>query len=269
MTGAPWLTEDGAYRCFFCETPSKAGGQPRDPDAWHRGLRESHRILWSRPLRTGNSWSFRPKSGWYLKNAEPREKEPAEWSVGSDNFATTHTSALPTMAAGIRGYDKKHLHAFCTIGGYIVFPNGLAQTRKTNARARKWTLNQARGCDPRISDRFDLTLEAIRLYFNGSTTRDANPIGDVLDAYGWFFDSFGKGAEGFDAYVDYFFLNPMVSGGRVVALYGRDLDFGSALPSCESTYRDYIENQSAVVKMRNELITRWWEQNAKASPNAN
>jgi hypothetical protein len=258
---APWLTQDGTYRCFFCETPRTAAGRQIDPDLWHKGLRESHRILWSRPLPSGDAWSFEPTQDGYLKSSDPQASEPSEWSVGSDNFATTHTIALPNMAAAIPGYENAHVHDFCTIGGYIVFPNGKAQTRPTQARARKWTLNQARGCERRISDRFDLTLEAIRLYFAGVTTRDANPLGDVLDAYGWFFDPFGEGAEGFQAYVDYFFLNPMVSGGRVVPLYGQALDFGDALPRrSESAYSDYIEAQRAAVRARNELIACWWKQ---------
>ncbi len=264
MTQAPWLTQDGAYRCFLCATPSTAAGRQRDPDSWHDGLRESHRILWSRPFPSGDAWSFAPVPGWYLKNVEPRANEPSEWSIGSDNFATTHTNALPSMAAAIPGYQNGHLHDFCTIGGYIVFPNGLAQTRTTQVKPRKWSINQARGMERRISDRFDLTLEAIRLYFAGITTRDANPIGDVLDAYGWFFDSFGKGAEGFQAYVDYFFLNPMVPDGRVVPMYGHALDFGDALPRrSQSAYNDYLAAQRAAVSDRNELITRWWEQNTQ------
>lgn len=259
---APWLTPNGAYRCFLCETPSTGAGRQRDPDSWHKGLRESHRILWSRPLPSGDAWSFKPMRGWYLKNSESRGHEPSPWSVGSDNFATTHTNALPNMAAAIPGYENGHVHDLCTIGGYIVFPNGLAQARATQARARKWTLNQAKGCEGRISDRFDLTLEAIRLYFAGITARYANPLGDVLDAYGWFFDPFGRGAEGFQAYVSYFFLDPMVSAGRVVPTYGHALDFCDALPRrSQSGYYDYIKAQRAAVIARNELIARWWKQN--------
>jgi len=259
MTTAPWLTHDGEYRCFFCETP---GAQENtDPDSWHKGLRESHRILWSRPLPSGESWSFEPA---HLKITEPRPNEPSEWSIGSDNFATTHANTLPSMAAAIPGYENGHLHDFCTIGGYIVFPNGLAQVRPTQAKPRKWSINQARGMERKMSDRFDLTLEAIRLYYAGIIARDTNPIGDVLDAYGWFFDVFGKGAEGFQAYVDFFFLNPMVSGGCVVPLYGHALDFGDALPHrSQSAYNDYITAQRTAVSERNELIARWSEQNTK------
>lgn len=261
MTQAPWLKPDGTYRCFFCETTRTSAGMQRDPDAWQQELRESHRILWSRPLPNGAVWSFKAKPKWYLKRIGPQGDEPTEWSVGSDNFATTHTNALPALAAAIPRYESGHLHDFCTIGGYIVFPNGRTQTRATKAPARKWTLNQAKGCERRISDRFDLTLEAIRLYFAGSVERKKNPIGDVLDAYGWFFDCFGQGVDGFNAYVDYFFLTPMVSGGCVKPLYGESLCWNAALPcGSNSHYQAYIEAQRHMVGERNELISKWWEQ---------
>ena len=248
--------------CFYCTTGTTRAGRQRDPDAVHAGLRESHRILLSRPLPNGDSWSFQPARGWYLKSVEPRAGEPLEWSVGSDNFATTHTNALPGMAEKIPDYENRHLHEFCQVWGYIVFPNGLEQTRATEVRPRRWTLNQAEGCDRRISDRFDLTLEAIRLFVDGKTSRDVSPLGDLLDAYGWFFEPFGAGNEGFRAYVDYFLLRPMVSGGRVQPMYGNELDFADALPGgSQSGYDRYIEAQGAAVRARTEAITQWWTSN--------
>ena len=258
MTEAPWLKADGSFRCFFCETPKDTKGRQRDPDSWHVGLRESHQLLVSRPLPNGDQWTFEPVRGWYLKNLEPSENEPDEWSLGSDNFATTHTNSLPDFAAAIPGYANGHVHEFCTIGGYIVFPNGLAHTRPTTQRARRWTLNQARGCDRQVSDRFDLTLEAIRLYFAGITVRAENPLGDVMDAYGWFFDCFGQGSEGFEAYVDYFFLDPFIAEGRVRPLYRGSLNFADALPRDASQYHSYIQEQRQAVGQRNDLIAQWW-----------
>lgn len=173
-------------------------------------------------------------------------------------FTTTHTNALPGMAEKVPGYENRHLHEFCQVGGYIVFPNGTEPTRPTKVRPRRWTLNQAKGCDRRISARFDLTLEAIRLFFDGKTSRDVNPLGDVLDAYGWFFAPFGAGDEGFRAYVDCFLLAPMVSGGRVRLTYGNELDFADAMPGgSQSGYDRYIEAQGAAVRERTEAITQW------------
>ena len=44
-----------------------------------------------------------------------------------------------------------------TIGAMMVFPG--------NRIDGKMTINQARGCHPRIRDRFDLTVECIRLHY--------------------------------------------------------------------------------------------------------
>lgn len=260
MTGTPWLHDDGSFRCFYCETPRKKSGKKNDPDAWHKGLRESHRLMLERELPNGGTWSFTPRYESYLKVDQPLPSEPVAWSVGSDNFATTHTNALPELASTIPGYTDGHLHDFCTIGGYLPFPNGLAQKRPTLEPSRRLNINQAKGWERRVSDRIDLTLEAIRLYYLGVVDRPTNPLGDVLDAYGWFFDRFGTGADGFAAYVDYFFLCPFVSDGRVVPLYGDALVFQHALPrGSVEAYLDYIERQRAAVMERNALITGWWE----------
>jgi hypothetical protein len=269
---APWLHDDGTYRCFLCETPLSRTGKATDPDARNQELRESHRILWSRS-RGGISWDFQQTS-WYLQAARPSPGEPAQWSVGSDQWATMHRNALPELASRFSRVDftnpkdpAGHVHAKCSIGGYLVFPNGRDHKRPREPRARKWTINQARGCDRRISDRIDLTLEAIRLYFDGIIDRDANPLGDVLDGYGWFFDRFGRGADGFNQYIEFFFLQPLVHDGQVVPLYGDALVFHNALPRRDDpdAYLAYMDRQLAAVEARNALITAWWRDNVEDS----
>ena len=260
MTGAPWLDDDGKYRCYFCEVGKTPSGRQRDPDSSHQGLRDAHAMLWGRTVAGKEPWAFTSPSGWYLKSTTSLKTAPAEWCVGSDNFATTHTNALPELAANIPGYTDKHLCDFCTIAGYIVFPNAHGHQRPTTPVARRWSMNQAKGCDSHVADRMDLTLEAIRLYFDGQTDRARNPLGDVLDAYDWFFDWFGTGPEGFQTYVDHFFLNPFVADGRVVPLYGESVVFGKALPRDPSVYYPYIEAQRTAVLERNALITQWWEE---------
>ncbi|MFC6045212.1 DUF6994 family protein [Nocardioides hankookensis] len=195
MKPAPWLQPGGSLRCFACETSAARLGRGGDPDKFNADLRESHRVLWSRPLPDGQKLELEADRSGYLKVVSLSERR----TVGSDNFATTHGNALPTLARAVDGFSHGHLCTFCTIGGYIVFPNGLAQQLpvRANSRARRWTVNQARGMDRRIADRFDLTLEVIRMYYAGITDRAQNPIGDVLEAYGWWFELFGSGAPGF------------------------------------------------------------------------
>ena len=261
MSGVPWLAEDGSFRCFLCSTAPSRTGKERDPDAWNDDLRESHRLLWSRPLPTERAWSFEAARGWYLKCGSSVAGEPADWSIGSDNVATTHSNSYPQLAAAIPGYENRHLHEFCTIGGYLVFPNGRDQTRATQAKPRSWTINQAKGCDRRIFDRIDLTLEAIRLYYAGVISRDRNPLGDVLDADGGVGVALWSGHDGSARYVAYFCLEPFVSAGRVTPLLGDRVDFADAAPGrSAAAYADYIAAQRAAVTARNALITATWTQ---------
>lgn len=244
-------------RCFYCETNAANPGRDLDPDRVNPNLREAHRLLWSKALPgdevlelSALSWSD------YLTVVSTDDG----WSVGSDNFATMHRNALPTFAGALDGVRDGHLCQLCTIGGYIVFPNRIRQQRPPtiNETARPWSINQARGMERhRIADRFDLTLEAIRLSYDGHVHRHENPIGDVLEAYQWWFELFGKGADGFQAYAGFFFLDPWLDNhGRVNPLGSLSLAFEQALPRDAAAYREYITAQIALVGVRNELIQR-------------
>ena len=82
-----------------------------------------------------------------------------------------------------------------TIGGMMVFP--------ANRVDGKMTINGARGCHPRIKDRFDLTLECIRRHY----LDEPSPLGDTLARYADFFGLFGD----FAGYVDFFHLQDLVN----------------------------------------------------------
>jgi hypothetical protein len=64
--------------------------------------------------------------------------------------------------------NKSFMAILYTIGGMMVFPG--------NVIDGKWTINPARGCLSKISDRFDLTLEYIRRYYVGQ----ARPLSETL-----------------------------------------------------------------------------------------
>ncbi|WP_183098719.1 DUF6994 family protein [Nocardioides pelophilus] len=255
----PWLKADGNLRCFACETASTYPGRDNDPDAYSSQLRESHQMLWTKRLPDGQSLEFSARL-WsdYLRVTSL----PGDWTVGSDIIATIHAKALPVDSQGLRGFANGHVCEFCTIGGYIVFPNQIAQQvpPQPNPAVRRWSINQARGMDGRISDRFDLTLEAIRLLYEGIVDLNENPIGDVLEAYRWWFDLFGQGADGFRAYAKFFFLTPMLDPqGRVKPFAPLTLVFDDALPRNDATaYGAYMAAQRDFVNRRNELISEWW-----------
>ena len=82
---------------------------------------------------------------------------------------------------------------------------GPAPASRGNRIDRKWTINQARGCLRRISDRLDLTLECIRRHYLGLD--DPSRLGETLKLYSDFFALF----ESFRGYVDFFLLQDLVT----------------------------------------------------------
>jgi hypothetical protein len=109
-------------------------------------------------------------------------------------------------------------------------------------------INQARGCTPRIADRFDLTVECVRRHYEGDTT---HPLAGTFGRYRHFFDLF----DSFAGYVDFWLLDDLVdTDGRVKFFLPSD-DF--TLPSVPRILADYLafcERTIEFVTARNERI---------------
>ena len=126
-----------------------------------------------------------------------------------------------------------------TIGGMMVFPG--------NRIDRKMTINGARGFHPRIKDRFVLTVECIRRYYNGENS----PISATLVRYRDFFNLF----EDFRGYVEFFLLQGMVAENFTCVKFFMPFDgFALPIPASMEAYRSY--NQCAIdfIKARNRRI---------------
>ncbi|MCY2942909.1 MAG: hypothetical protein NT142_00005 [Planctomycetota bacterium] len=90
-----------------------------------------------------------------------------------------------------------------TIGCYIVFPK--------NRIDGKQTINQARGTNSLIDDRFDLTLKCIRLFYLGQK----NPLYSCLMRYKKFFELF----ENFMGYINFFLLDDLINENSNIKFY--------------------------------------------------
>ncbi|KAA1420900.1 hypothetical protein F0U44_00685 [Nocardioides humilatus] len=211
-------------------------------------LREWHRLLWSKKLPGDSSsikWQVEP--GGYLTCFA----RGGTVRVSSDTIATTHSryarQGMSELWAELSPAEQQHYdRAFYTIGGFVIFP------------VRRGSLNQLRGTDSRISDRFDLTLECIRQHYMGE---QANPLAQPLALDAHFFGLFGVGASGFSAYVGFFHLQDMVAGNAIRWMDdrgGNEWDFASPpLPQSAPVYRRYLENVSQFVSARNARIRKW------------
>ena len=119
------------------------------------------------------------------------------------------------------------------------------------------SINQSRGFNKRICDRWDLTLECIRRYYAG----DPSPLDAVLKKDKDFFDLFVD----FKGYVDFFFLQDCVDINYNVKLW-LDTPFfeGNPMPRNVEEYYSWIDSQLDFVFSRGRRITAFLTSNESA-----
>ena len=176
--------------------------QGGDPDSTSPMLRKYHSILWSKHLPNGKIFELTAnKNGVYLFH----DSELGEYRLGSD--AITHSyknhKRKDWLTQQIQNEVNELFDTGSTIGSYTLFPN--------NRVDGKHTINQARGVNSLIDDRFDLTLECIRLFY----LRQESPLYDTLLRYKTFFDLF----DSFIGYIKFFLLDDLVDESQKIKFY--------------------------------------------------
>lgn len=212
----------------------------RDPDSHSPTLRRYHKMLWNRPLPDGTLFELSdriPKA--YLHHQSQRGSFP----LSSDSLGHTYryVKAMAPVVTHVPEDEMVQFFSICsTVGAYILFPS--------NRIDRKPTINGARGLSAKIRDRFDLTLECIRLHYR----KDDSPLGPVLARYADFFDLFGS----FRGYVDFFLLQDLVrDGGTAVDFFLPFKGFEQPpLPADLDAYRAYKSKVTAFITARNRRI---------------
>jgi len=181
------------------------------------------------------------KRGYFLHHLSSAR---GEFYLTSDSAMQTWSQPKkwPEMQAVIAQFPEEEKERFLTvahqIGGKVMFPVD-----------SKPTINQARGMNKSIADRFDLTLECIRLHYLCETS----PLAEVLGRYGDFFELFGS----FKGYTDFFLLQDLVSddASRVEFLIEFNDFSESPFARTVEEYRKYQENGISFVQSRNRRMS--------------
>lgn len=209
----------------------------KDPDSYSQTLKAYHQLLWSKDLPTQGSLQL---------------NENLDFLSPQKSFFFASDSIIPTYS-----YWRSYQHIInqiaqdklwyfdyksYTIGGMLIFPR--------NKIDNQMTINMARGINKSIRDRFDLTLECIRLYYNDSRS----PLFDVLNRYSDFFRLF----KSFDGYVAFFHLQDLLTDKQQINFFlpfdGFDSD---ALPKDKEAYNLFMENSLHFIDARASRIKRW------------
>ena len=220
-----------------------AGGA--DPDLKSPMLRRFHKLLWSRKLPNGEMMNLDDgRSRYYLK-----------WNdiyFGSDSITASfrHTrdrgliQRVQDSIPDYRSYTESYLHHNYTIGGMTILP------------AIRWSINQARGCNPRIRDRWDLTLECIRRYYLCEPTPLDSTLSRPTNVH--FFKLFVD----FKGFVDFFFLQDCVTEdySKVIMWLDTPLFDTNPIPKTTEEYFDFINKELTFVEQRNKRIMDFCKQ---------
>ena len=214
-----------------------------DPDTFSPTLREYHKILWSRELPNGEHMVLEEDTSGYL-----------QWNgmrFSSDNIAASFRyercrKLLESVESDMDDYHafiEDFIHKTYTIGGSIIFP------RHRNS------INQIKGTNRYIADRWDLTLECIRRYYAG----EESPISWCLEQDREFFDLFVD----FKGYVEFFFLQDSVSKdfSKVVRWIDTELFERDPFPRDSEEYDFWISKNVEFVRMRNMRIRKYLDMN--------
>ena len=210
----------------------------KDPDTHSPTLRRYHKILWSKPLPNGKNFDLDDNTPKVLHH----KSGLGEFFLSSDSIG--HTYRWKSMSHIIDQIPPKEINSFLslssTIGGFILFP-----ARRID---NKMTINGSRGFNPKIKDRFDLTLECIRRFYSNENS----PLSDTLQRYSLFFSLF----QDFKGYVDFFLLQDLVEENYLaikpfLPFNGFDCP---PLPNNVEEYKSYKKNMMDFVRARNQRL---------------
>ena len=220
---------------------SDSGG--KDPDSHSPTLKKYHKLLWSKPLPSGKTFTLSDiESNSYLTYNSAQEKI----SLSSDSISNSYRDkkVLSSIIKDLTKEVEEFRSIGSTIGGFILFP-----AKKIDG---KMTINGARGFNQKIADRFDLTLECIRLHYLGKP----NPLENVLNQNSLFFKLF----ESFAGYVDFFLLQDLVNPDYEVIYFLPPINQvfeSSPLPENKVEYLQYMQSSTSFTLKRNQRIKQW------------
>lgn len=233
-----FTTDSPNYWNGFWERNEGLGSGGSDPDISSPTLQKYHKELWSRKLPNGEMMDLKIGFGTeYLTWKDFR--------FGSDSIIVSFRykryrhilNQVMEHLEDYKNYYEDFLRKSYTIGGSIIFPK------------HQSSMNQNRGTNGFICDRWDLTLECIRRYYSGETS----PLHETILADIAFYELFVD----FKGYVDFFYLQDCVTEDYShVQIWCGDTRFiETGLPKTVDEYFEYINKELDFLNKRNKRIS--------------
>lgn len=222
-----------------------------DPDAFSERLYDFYETIWNIQKQKLNLNLPEVKKVWNGNAWELVGVADKNFRLGTDSIISVYwhrndmrgfiAQLIETEGHDFKHYIGKYLQKANTIGGFMLFPR------------HRQSLNQTRGVNARINDRFDLTLECIRRMY----LKKDNPLQSALERDKSFFDGFGT----FENYVNFFCLNSSwVKDGQVLNLMDNtsleNYNFDKNPLPIKDNWWSFYNNIKERLRFRNEQIEK-------------
>jgi len=221
---------------FDFRTDSKG----KDPDTFSPTLNAYHRALWSKSLPNGEVMDLQSKGAPFVLSWK-------DFYFTSDTIIVEMRSLknqkiIDQAREKVEDFEELYKHLLrrsYSIGSMIIFPVHVN------------SMNQRRGMNILIADRWDLTLECIRRHYAG----EESPLTKVIEQDRAFYDLFVD----FKGYVDFFFLQDCVSEDySSVNIWMGDASFiKSGLPETVEDYFNFLLKEHIFLDKRNLRIQEY------------
>ena len=218
----------------------RSDSKGRDPDTYSPTLNAYHRALWSKELPNGEVMNLQSKGAPYVLTWK-------DFYFTSDTIIvemrhSKNKKIIDQAYERVENFEEYYQHLLYrsyTIGSMVIFP------------VHDNSMNQRRGTNIRISDRWDLTLECIRRHYAG----EESPLSKVIETDKSFYDLFVD----FKGYVDFFFLQDCVSEDySSVDIWMGDASFErSGLPDTVEEYLNFLVKEHIFLDQRNRTIQEY------------
>ncbi|WP_037356925.1 hypothetical protein [Selenomonas sp. FC4001] len=235
--GFDFTMDSPGYWDGFWERNGGLGAGACDPDACSPTLQRYHQLIWSKSLPNGE----------FLELTQRKGMAYLSWRdmyFGSDSILASFRyrdyrrmiDDVVRCVPDYKAFMEDFLHRAYTIGGTIIFPK------------HSGSMNQRRGTNRQIRDRWDLTMECIRRFYND----EDSPLSDVMEQDREFYALFSD----FKGYVDFFYLQDCVTEDyKQVRFWLGDGNFTDyPLPRTVDEYLAYIAAELDFLDKRNARI---------------
>lgn len=233
-----FTTDSPGYWDGFWNRNEGLGSGGADPDIVSRTLQRYHQILWSRELPNGEFMDLKSSSDSFYYLTWKNFRFASDAIIVGFRYQKYRymIEQVFEKVKDYKAYYENLIRRSYSIGGTIIFPK------------HQSSMNQNRGTNTFISDRWDLTLECIRRYYKG----ESSPLYKTILRDKAFFDLFVD----FKGYVDFFFLQDCVSDDySKVDIWCGDASFKeSGLPKTLDDYFMFIEKEFEFMDKRNKRI---------------